>query len=109
MEADLRNLIDDPRFRAYHRELVKPREFNTFDVLRYSGCEIRHSNVLAWLIRPADTHGIRRTGPRHAPRAMIPHLLAGVFIGALFVLLRTVLGAWYTGKAVRKQREDGER
>ena len=58
MEADLPNLIDDPRFRAYHRELAKPREFNTFDVLRYSGYEIRHSNVLAWLLRPADTHGI---------------------------------------------------
>ena len=58
MEADLRNLIDDARFRAYHRELVGPREFNTFDVLRYSDYEIRHSNVLAWLLRPADTHGI---------------------------------------------------
>ena len=58
METDLRNLIDDSRFRAYHRELVEAREFNTFDVLRYSGYEIRHSNVLAWLLRPADTHGI---------------------------------------------------
>jgi len=61
MEGDLRNLIDDPRFRTYHRDLVEPREFNTFDVLRYSGFEIRHSNVLAWLLQPADTHGI---GPR---------------------------------------------
>ena len=58
MEADPRNLIDDPRFRTYHRELAKERQFNTFDVLRYSGYEIRHSNVLAWLLRPADTHGI---------------------------------------------------
>ena len=58
MEGDLRHLIDDPRFRAYHRELVEPRDFNTFDVLRYSGYEIRHSNVLAWLLRPTDTHGI---------------------------------------------------
>ncbi len=58
MEGDLRNLIDDPRFRAYQRELLKPREFNTFDVLRYADYEIRHSNVLAWLLRPADTHGI---------------------------------------------------
>ena len=58
MEADLHNLIDDARFRAYHRELVKVREFNTFDVLRYSDYEIRHSNVLAWLLRTADTHGI---------------------------------------------------
>ncbi len=58
MEADLRNLIDDPGFQAYHRDLVQPGEFNTFDVLRYADYEIRHSNVLAWLLRPADTHGI---------------------------------------------------
>lgn len=58
MEPDLRKLIDDPRFRAYHRDLVEPREFNTFDVLRYADYEIRHSNVLAWLLRPGDTHGI---------------------------------------------------
>ena len=58
MEDDLRNLIDDPRFREYHRKFGAPRKFNTFDVLRYSDYEIRHSNVLAWLLRPADTHGI---------------------------------------------------
>ena len=58
MESDLRNLIDDSRFREYHRKFLKPREFNTFDVLRYADYEIRHSNVLAWLFRPADTHGI---------------------------------------------------
>ena len=58
MEGDLRKLIDDNRFREYHAELLKPREFNTFDVLRYADYEIRHSNVLAWLLRPADTHGI---------------------------------------------------
>ena len=58
MEGDVRRLVDDPRFRAYHRELLKPREFNTFDVLQYADYEIRHSNVLAWLLRPGDTHGI---------------------------------------------------
>ena len=61
MEGDPRNLIDDPWFRAYHREFVEPREFNTFDVLKYSDYEIRHSNVLAWLLRPADNH---ETGTR---------------------------------------------
>ena len=60
MKDDLAQLINDPRFRAYHEGLGAP-EFNTFDVLRYSGYEIRHSNVLAWLLRPAGTHGI---GPR---------------------------------------------
>ena len=58
MESDLRKLIDDRLFRNYHREFLKPREFNTFDVLRYADYEIRHSNVLAWLLRPADTHGL---------------------------------------------------
>jgi len=58
MKGELRNLIDDSRFQAYHRELSEPREFNTFDVLRYADYEIRHSNVLAWLFRPDDTHGI---------------------------------------------------
>ncbi len=57
MDGDLRTLIDDPRFREYHRAHLQ-REFNTFDVLRYADYEIRHSNVLAWLLRPADTHGI---------------------------------------------------
>ena len=58
MESDLRKLIDDLRFREFHREFVEPMQFNTFDVLRYADYEIRHSNVLAWLLRPADTHGI---------------------------------------------------
>lgn len=58
MESDLRKLIDDRQFREFHREFVEPREFNTFDVLRYADYEIRHSNVLAWLLRPTDTHGI---------------------------------------------------
>jgi len=58
INSDLRDLIEDPRFLAYHRERAKPREFNTFDVLQYADYEIRHSNVLAWLLRPGDTHGI---------------------------------------------------
>ena len=47
MESDLRKLIDDLRFREFHREFVEPMQFNTFDVLRYADYEIRHSNVLA--------------------------------------------------------------
>ena len=59
MEDDLRKLLDDQRFREYHRDFLKPAEFNTFDVLRYANYEIRHSNVLAWLLQPAETHGIK--------------------------------------------------
>lgn len=58
MDADLKKLIDDPRFLKYHAETVKGKRFNPFDVLRYSDYEIRHSNVLAWLLQPNETHGI---------------------------------------------------
>lgn len=60
LEDDLRKLIDDRLFRNYYRDFLKPRGFNTFDVLRYADYEIRHSNVLAWLLRPAQTHGLGR-------------------------------------------------
>ena len=34
------------------------RRFNAFDVLRYADYEIRHSNVVAWLLQPDGTHGV---------------------------------------------------
>lgn len=58
MERELQKLLEDARFLKYHRAVVKPRTFNPFDVLRYSDYEIRHSNVLAWLLQPDETHGI---------------------------------------------------
>lgn len=33
-------------------------KFNLFDVLKISGTEIRHSNVLAWLLDPEGSHGL---------------------------------------------------
>lgn len=32
-------------------------EFNIFDILKISRNEIRHSNILAWLLNPNDSHG----------------------------------------------------
>ena len=58
MDQHLRELIDDPQFLKYHAETLKGKTFNPFDVLRYSDYEIRHSNVLAWLLQPNETHGI---------------------------------------------------
>ena len=58
MHDGLQELLEDPRFLKYHEAVVKPRTFNPFDVLRYSDYEIRHSNVLAWLLQPDETHGI---------------------------------------------------
>lgn len=34
------------------------RKFNLFDVLKASRNEIRHSNVLAWLLNPNENHGL---------------------------------------------------
>ena len=58
IDRHLRELIADPLFLKYHVETVKGKRFNPFDVLRYSDYEIRHSNVLAWLFQPNETHGI---------------------------------------------------
>ncbi len=58
MDECLRKLTGDPGFLKYHAETVKGQTFNPFDVLRYSDYEIRHSNVLAWLLQPNETHGI---------------------------------------------------
>ncbi|MCY3820692.1 MAG: PD-(D/E)XK nuclease family protein [Gammaproteobacteria bacterium] len=58
MEDDLQKLIDDRRFREFHEKTPTRAGFNTFDVLRYSDYEIRHSNVLGWLLAPSESHGL---------------------------------------------------
>lgn len=51
------------RFDAECSKLLKPLEdhlkvFNIFDVLGCTYTEIRHSNVLAWLLDPNENHGL---------------------------------------------------
>lgn len=60
MDRQLDQLVGDPDFLRYHAEQAKRREFNAFDVLRYAEYEIRHSNVMAWLLDPGETHGVGR-------------------------------------------------
>ena len=69
MEPELRALMDSSEFQAYHRQSSSPA-FSPFDVLQVADSEIRHSNVLAWLLRPDETHGI---GGRFL-RAFVDHL-----------------------------------
>ena len=45
-----------PELRELEKTLGK---FNLFRVLRFEHGEIRHSNVLAWLLDPAESHGLR--------------------------------------------------
>ena len=37
---------------------LESRPFNVFDVLKIARTEIRHSNVLAWLLDPRENHGL---------------------------------------------------
>ena len=60
MKDELRNLMRDPRFEKYHDETRKRQDFNVFEVLQYAEFEIRHSNVLAWLLQPEESHRIGR-------------------------------------------------
>ena len=57
MQDAIRELLDDRAFKDY-AALTKERNFNAFEVLRYSDYEIRHSNVFAWLLTPGETHGL---------------------------------------------------
>lgn len=34
------------------------KRFNLFDVLKISRTEIRHSNILSWLLSPNENHGL---------------------------------------------------
>ena len=57
MDDDVKKLVESAEFRRYHEEL-RARRVNLFDVLRNAHYEIRHSNVLAWLLEPGETHGL---------------------------------------------------
>ncbi|MDE2772847.1 MAG: PD-(D/E)XK nuclease family protein [Gemmatimonadota bacterium] len=59
-DEEFDKLVGDTGFLRYHAEYAKRREFNAFDVLRYAEYEIRHSDVMAWLLGPGETHGIGR-------------------------------------------------
>ena len=59
-DQELAKLLGDSGFLRYHAKYAKRREFNAFDVLRYAEYEIRHSNVMAWLLDPGESHGIGR-------------------------------------------------
>src|SRR4051812_48664316 len=51
-------LVECPELRDLERRLSG---FNLFHVLRDVTGELRHSNVLAWLLTPDDSHGLGAT------------------------------------------------
>lgn len=58
-DGDLRALksllVDMP---SWENELIQREGLNIFEILRVSRTEIRHSNMLAWLFNPRETHGL---------------------------------------------------
>ena len=82
-DEELDKLVGDAGFLRYHAEYVKRRGFNAFDVLRYAEYEIRHSNVMAWLLDPCETHGIGRDflewflGRARLPGKLPPKIVRG--------------------------------
>lgn len=50
-----KRLLEDPNFEKLETELQKP---NIFSILGIGRAEIRHSNFLAWLLDPNESHGL---------------------------------------------------
>jgi hypothetical protein len=55
----LEQFLKDPQLRELARLLARAHEFNVFDVMKNSEFEIRHSNILAWLLDPQGSHGLK--------------------------------------------------
>jgi hypothetical protein len=51
-----RFLADNPEIEALSARLS---QFNIFGALKIDQVEIRHSNFLAWLLDPQESHGLR--------------------------------------------------
>jgi hypothetical protein len=55
LEALNRFLADNPELEELSARLAR---FNIFHALKIEGVEIRHSNTLAWLLDPSESHGM---------------------------------------------------
>lgn len=55
-ENKLINLLNNPSFQKLNIALSPGQDFNIFEVLGNAQYEIRHSNLLAWLMNPKENH-----------------------------------------------------
>ncbi|WP_394234191.1 PD-(D/E)XK nuclease family protein [Niallia oryzisoli] len=65
---DLFDLENDTIFQQLNQQV---NSFNTLKILKLENHEIRHSNVLAWLLSPKENHGLRD----YFLRKMVEHLI----------------------------------
>lgn len=88
LQALERFIVDNDDLLALEARIGR---FNIFDALRIDRAEIRHSNFLAWLLDPAESHGqgslflkailmdlLKRAGEQGLPRALSPVELDGI-------------------------------
>lgn len=59
----LQKFLEDNEVKNFQDELLQMKQenaskFNIFKVLKLDNHEIRHSNFLAWLLNPSETHGV---------------------------------------------------
>lgn len=52
---------------------------NIFDVLKITRSEIRHSNMLAWLLDPNESHGLRDSFLRSVVQLLVKYMQHGTF------------------------------
>ncbi|WP_071394803.1 PDDEXK-like family protein [Bacillus tuaregi] len=65
---DLFDLENDTTFQQLNQQV---NSFNTLKILKLENHEIRHSNVLAWLLSPKENHGLRD----YFLRKLVEHLI----------------------------------
>lgn len=69
-------LVDNRELEALNARLAS---FNMFRVLRVERTEIRHSNVLAWLLTPGENHGLGATFLRRfLSRLLLENDISGI-------------------------------
>ncbi|MEI3416245.1 MAG: PD-(D/E)XK nuclease family protein [Christensenellaceae bacterium] len=57
------------------------KRFNLFDILKITRTEIRHSNMLAWLLNPNENHGLGDRVLRGLIRQTVLFFDAGRYFG----------------------------
>jgi PD-(D/E)XK nuclease superfamily len=65
---DLFELENDTTFQQLNQQV---NSFNTLKTLKLENHEIRHSNILSWLLNPKENHGLRD----HFLRKMMEQLI----------------------------------
>ncbi|RIJ62832.1 PD-(D/E)XK nuclease family protein, partial [Rummeliibacillus sp. POC4] len=65
---DLFNLENDTAFQQLNQAV---NSFNTLKILKLESHEIRHSNILSWLLNPKENHSLRD----YFLRKMLEHLI----------------------------------